>query len=192
MGQMTDMLESERRGWRFAMDHARAAKNEAAVRELQSIAPYAEDSKPIPLAHILLERKWVGIYGGVIGGRANNDAESEATRLSPEYTDAEIKRVWDGNSFSEKFLLSKVLTLDLSSVTELKCPMILFNGRDDHNVSASLAAEWFERLKAPSKTLVWFEHTAHEPMNEAPGKTLVSLVKYARPIAERAGDAAPQ
>ena len=25
--------------------------------------------------------------------------------------------------------------------------MILFNGRDDYNVSASLAAEWFERLK---------------------------------------------
>ena len=29
-------------------------------------------------------------------------------------------------------------------------------------------------------------------MNEAPGKTLVALVEYARPIAQRAGDIAPQ
>jgi alpha-beta hydrolase superfamily lysophospholipase len=89
-------------------------------------------------------------------------------------------------------LLSEVLALDLSSVRELKCPLILFNGRDDYNVSSSLAAEWFKRLKSPSKMLVWFEHTAHEPQNEAPGKTLVSLVKYALPFAERAGDVAPQ
>jgi hypothetical protein len=32
--------------------------------------------------------------------------------------------------------------------------MILFNGRHDYNVSASVAAEWFARLQAPSKTLV--------------------------------------
>jgi pimeloyl-ACP methyl ester carboxylesterase len=191
MGQVTDMPESERRGWRFAMGRAREAKDEAAVRELQSIAPYAK-SKPIPLEHLYVQRKWVGIYGGVIGGRKNNDAVSAATRLSPEYTNAEIKGVWDGNTFSEKLLLSEILALDVSSVTELKCPLILFNGRDDHNISASLAAEWFERLKAPSKKLVWFEHTAHEPMNESPGKTLVSLVKYARPFAERAGDCVPQ
>jgi proline iminopeptidase len=111
--------------------------------------------------------------------------------LSPEYTDAEIKRLWDGNVFSGKLLLTQIVALNLSSVRELKCPLILFNGRDDYNVSASLAAEWFQRLKAPSKTLVWFEHTAHEPMNEAPGKMLISLVQHARPIAERAGDVAP-
>ncbi|PTY04311.1 alpha/beta hydrolase [Opitutaceae bacterium EW11] len=191
MGQATNIPESERRGWRFAMDRARAAGNEAAVHELESIAPYGAGNKSIPLEHILIQRKWVGFYGGVIGGRTDNRAISAATSLSPEYTDAEIARLWDGNGYSEEFFLSRLLTMDLSSVTELKCPMILFNGRDDYNVSASVAAEWFERLKAPSKKLVWFEHVAHEPQNEAPGRTLVALVQYALPIAERAGDVAP-
>jgi proline iminopeptidase len=48
------------------MDRARAEKNATAVRELQSIAPYAEGDKPIPRRDLLLQRKWVGIYGGVI------------------------------------------------------------------------------------------------------------------------------
>lgn len=191
MGQITDMPESERRGWRFAMDRARETKNEAAVRELQSIAPYAAGGEPIPLEDLYLQRKWLAVFGGVIAGRTNNNAISAAAKLSPEYSDTEIKRLWDGNALSGKLLLGQILALDLSSVRELKCPLILFNGRDDYNASASLAAEWFQRLKAPSKTLVWFEHTAHEPQNEAPGKMLVSLVQYARPIAERAGDVAP-
>jgi proline iminopeptidase len=190
MGQITDQRESERRGWRFAMERAQAAKNEAAVRELQSIAPYAERGRPLPLEDLYIQRKWVRTYGGAISGRTGNDVISAATRLSPEYTDAQMSRLWDGNFFSEKLLLDQLATLDLSSIRELRCPVILFNGRDDHTVSSSLAAEWFAQLKAPSKTLVWFEHVAHEPQVEAPGRMLIALVQHARPIAERAGDIA--
>lgn len=69
--------------------------------------------------------------------------------------------------------------------------MILFLGRHDYNLSATVAAEWFAGVKAPSKQLVWFEQSAHELMAEEPGKTLLSLVRHVRPIAERAGDVAP-
>lgn len=55
-------------------------------------------------------------------------------------------------------------------------------------IVAALAAEWFAQVQAPSKDLVWFEHSAHEVMDEEPGKTLLSLVRYARPFAERVGD----
>jgi proline iminopeptidase len=77
---------------------------------------------------------------------------------------------------------------DLSGITRLRCPLILLNGRHDQLVSSSLGAEWFERVRAPSKTLVWFERSAHEPLNEEPGHMLMALVAHARPIAERAGD----
>jgi proline iminopeptidase len=192
IGQGANIPESERRGWRFAMERARATRNETAIRELQSIAPYAEGGGLISLDDLYLQRKWLTYYGGAMSGRPSNAAETAATVLSPEYSDAEIRRLWDGNEFSEKHLLAQVVALDLSTVLELKCPVILLEGRDDYNVSSSVAAEWFERLRAPSKKLVWFEHTAHEVMNEAPGKTLVSLVKYALPFAEQAGDVAPQ
>jgi alpha-beta hydrolase superfamily lysophospholipase len=88
-------------------------------------------------------------------------------------------------------MLTDVLAQDFSVYTTFRCPVIIFNGRHDYNVSASATAEWFAKVEAPSKQLVWFEHSAHEMFNEEPGKTLVSLVRYARPFAEKAGDVAP-
>ena len=70
--------------------------------------------------------------------------------------------------------------------------MIIFAGRHDYNVNSAVAAEWFAKVEAPSKQFVWFENSAHLPMTEESGKFLLSLVRYARPIAERAGDVAPE
>jgi proline iminopeptidase len=58
-------------------------------------------------------------------------------------------------------------------------------------VNAEVAAEWFAKVKAPEKHIVWFEHSAHLPMTEESSKFLVSLLRYARPIAEQAGDVVP-
>lgn len=99
--------------------------------------------------------------------------------------------IWAANDFSTGHLLADVLTLDMGQVRKLDCPLLLFLGRHDYNVSSSLAAEWFERMQAPSKQLVWFEDSAHEVMNEEPGKTLVSLVRYALPFAARERDVRP-
>jgi proline iminopeptidase len=90
MAQMTNSPESERRGWRFAMEHAQAAHNEQAVRELQSIAPYAAEGKPVTLPDLFKQRKWLQIYGGAVVGRADFEVESAAVHLSPEYTDADV------------------------------------------------------------------------------------------------------
>jgi proline iminopeptidase len=191
MGQITDSLESERRGWRFAMDNARRANNAQAVRELESIAGYAQGNRLLRWKDVELQRRWLGFYGGAVHGRKRFDHEIVGTALAPEYSDADVQTIWVASDFSEEHLLPAVLTTDFRDVTSLECPMILFNGRHDYNVSASVAAEWFERLRAPSKTLVWFERSAHDIVNEEPGKVLLSLVQYARPIAERAGDVPP-
>jgi proline iminopeptidase len=188
MAQMTNSPESERRGWQFAMDHAKADHNDAAVRDLQSLAPYAADGKPMALPDLFLQRKWLQYYGGAVVGRRDFEVESAAVRLSPQYTDADVKSFGAGNVFSEKPMLAQIIMMDFSKVSVLKCPLILFSGRLDHNVSSAVGAEWFERVQAPSKRLVWFENSAHEVMDEEPGKVLLSLVDYARPLAVRAGD----
>ena len=66
--------------------------------------------------------------------------------------------------------------------------MIIVAGRYDFDVNAQVAAEWFKKVKAPSKHFVWFENSAHLPMTKEPGKFLMSLLRYARPFAERADD----
>ena len=190
-GQITNSLESERRGWRFAMEAAKADNNAQAMRELEALAPYGTPDKPPKLADIFAQRKWLNHYGGAVHGRTSFDHESAGTRLSPEYTDADLRTIWKASDFSAGFLLPEVLRMDFSRYTTFEVPIVLLNGRHDYNVSASAAAEWFETVKAPSKQLVWMEHSAHESFHEEPGKFLVALVRYARPFAERAGDAAP-
>jgi pimeloyl-ACP methyl ester carboxylesterase len=188
--QLTDGPEGERRGWRFALDAARRAGNAEAVRDLEALAPYAAPGKHLSIEDIYSERKWIEYYGGTMAYRKDNLPDSDLAKLSPDYTDEESLHVWDGNKFATPILLPEVLSRNLG-VKKLDCPLILFEGRYDTNVNAEVAAEWFAKIKAPEKHLVWFEHLAHLPMTEEPGKFFVSLLRYARPIAERAGDLTP-
>jgi pimeloyl-ACP methyl ester carboxylesterase len=190
-GQVTNSPESERRGWTFALAAARAAHNDQAVAELEAIAPYPAPGKAPALKDVMVTHRWGDVFGGVMAYRTSQEEESHAGRLSPDYTDAEAPHIYDGNGFSEKYLLADLLSLDLSQETRLGCPLILLEGRHDRTVNSDVAHEWFEQVTAPEKHFVWFENSAHEPESEEPGKFLLSLVRYARPLAEKAGDVAP-
>lgn len=188
VGQLANGPESERRGWQFAIESARRDSNVDAVHLLENLEPYAAEGQRISLEDIYAQRKWVEFYGGTIAYRKGNATESALAQLSPDYTDEESERVWEGNRFSSPFLLPDIVTTNLD-VKKVDCPLIMFLGRHDFNVNSDVAAEWFETVDAPEKHLVWFEHSAHMPMIEEPGKFFLSLVQYARPIAERSGDA---
>ena len=123
--------------------------------------------------------------------RRDNSADSALAQLSPDYSDQEIRRIWDGNEFATAYLLPELVALDLTMTNKLSVPLILFEGRHDRNVNSEVAATWFDTVKAPEKHLIWFERSAHMPMTEEPGKFLLSLVRCARPIAEKAGEIAP-
>jgi proline iminopeptidase len=192
VGQLTDGPESERRGWNFAHAAAQRAGNAQAVRELESIAPYFSAGRRPSLDDIYTQRKWVEFYGGLMAYRQGGSAESHLVELSPDYTDEEIEHIWQGNEFIERYLLAQTLGLDLSRTHKLDCPLIVFAGRHDYVVNAQLAATWFESVSAPAKQFVWFENSGHLIMSEEPGKFLISLLRYARPFAERAGDVAPE
>ncbi len=191
MGQATNSLESERRGWIWTMAQARADGNTTAVAELQSIAPYAERPGPTAVDKILTQRKWLGHYGGAAWRRKGGDFEAAAFRLAPEYSDDDVRNAFKGQAAVSQALLPTILSTDLSGISTLKVPLVLILGRHDRNVSSEVAAEWYARLRAPSKQLVWFERSAHHMTSEEPGKLLLTLVSKARPIAAAAGDVAP-
>jgi proline iminopeptidase len=191
MAQAANIPESERRGYAFALAAAKKSGNKQAIAELESIAPYAAPGKPIPLESIRIERKWSDFFGGVMAYRTRQ-VDSIVVNLSPEYTDEEARRVYEGNGYSQDFLFAPVLSVDFSDVTKLDCPLIVLAGRHDRSVNSYVAQEWFERVKAPSKHFVWFENSAHEVMTEEPGKLLVTLVTHARPLAAAVGDVAPE
>ena len=191
VGQVIHTPESERRGWAFAHGEALKAGNKEAIEALEAIAPYAQAGSAIPMEHLDVQRRWLNFYGGMVHGRTGGDAESAAIKLAPEYSDRDVANVWKANSFSMAHLMPSILGADLRSLDSFNCPVVLFLGRHDHNVSSTVAAEWFQSVSAPGKELVWFENSAHEMFNEEPGRFLVSLVQVVRPFASRSDRTSP-
>ena len=185
VGQGIDAYESERRGWRWAMEQAVEAGNDEAIEELKGIAPYAIEGTPLKLDDIYVQRRWVNHFGGAAWRRPNAGFESDAFRLSPEYSDKELARLAEAQTFSIVHLLPAVIETDMADINSLEVPVFLFLGRHDTNLSSRVAAEWFESVKAPRKRLVWFEQSAHEVLVEEPGKVFLTLVNEVRPLAER-------
>ncbi len=186
MGQMIDTQASERDSYEAALTAAKAAHDAAAIKELEGIAPYPGGM--LSLDKIDVERKWSVKYGGLSWDRDSYAYYYRATELSPDYADADLDAIDKGSLLSLTHLLKDFSAFNDSNATDFKCPIIIFNGRHDETVSAKVTAEWFTRVRAPVKKLIWFENSAHMMQIEEPGHMLVHLVEDVRPLA---GKAAP-
>ena len=80
-----------------------------AIAELESLAPYAQDDAPVPLAVLMKQRKWLNFYGGMVHNRTGGQAEAAAIQLAPEYGDRDVAQVWKANDFLAEHLLSDAL-----------------------------------------------------------------------------------
>jgi pimeloyl-ACP methyl ester carboxylesterase len=81
-------------------------------------------------------------------------------------------------------LLPELATLDLThTLTRLNTPIVTVQGRHDQVAPPSVAERYAELLQAPSKQLVWFEHSAHMPHLEEPERfrNLLAQVRLGLP-----------
>lgn len=184
VAQVTDMRENERRNWRLILDRACRAGDREAVAALEALAPYAADGREVPMQHIYTQRRMGERLGGTLAYRADNRAESAMVRLAPEYGDDEVDHAWDGNEFAAPLLFREIIDVDLSRDTRFEVPLLMFLGRHDTIANPGLVSEWFDGVDAPAKHVAWFEHSAHSPMTEEPGRFLLALVEHVLPLAQ--------
>jgi proline iminopeptidase len=189
VGQIVNGRRSEQLGYQETVAAAQADHNEQALHDLATLSPYPGDT--LNFEHVVLERKWLEYYGGVAWQRRGFGWVAGMWELSPDYTEAELDAISAGSKVSLTQLLPEFLAINFDSVTIFRCPVFIFSGRHDLSVSHVLAAEWYRKLHAPEKKLIWFENSAHLPMLEEPGRFFFHLVNDVLPIAVRAGDTAP-
>lgn len=82
----------------------------------------------------MLQRKWVNAFGGAAYNRPDSSFEGAAIALSPDYTDEDVKHVWEAQAMSVERLFPAVVETDMSSLTKLEVPIVLLLGRHDINV----------------------------------------------------------
>ncbi len=86
-------------------------------------------------------------------------------------------------------LWPRLADVSFAEVDRVEVPLVFLLGRHDYTVPSPVAAEWLEEVQAPSKELVWFEHSAHMPMFEEPGLFFAALLREVVPLAEGATQA---
>jgi pimeloyl-ACP methyl ester carboxylesterase len=184
IGQVINVRENERISYEYAVAQAKARHNPEAERELATIAPYPGD-EPITRERIVTARKWAQFYGGMSAYRESSKYFFDAPMLSPEYADADRCAIDAGNLFTLGRVLPEFLQVDFDGVRRFPIPVVMFMGRHDYTTPSGPTAQWLARVQAPMKQGVWFEHASHMIPWEEPGKTLVSLLQYVRPLAGR-------
>lgn len=183
IGQVINVRDNERVSIGYGLAEAKRRGNDQAVREIEAIMPYPGDA-PITRERIVAARKWPQHYGGMAAFRDETNLWFYgAARLSPDYDAEDRAALNEGSLFTVGRLLDEYVTVDFNPVREFPIPVLMVLGRHDYTTPSELTAEWLDRVDAPYKRGVWFERSAHMAPWEEPGKLLVSLLEYVRPLA---------
>jgi len=179
VGQISNMLESERLSYRFALDAARRRGHRKATQELEAMG-----EPPLPIPQLMKQRRWLMTLGGAFGSHMSFGALLNRTMFAPEGTPLDLVRMVRGARRSIDALWHQMEPLRLDrDHRRFEVPVFFMLGRFDNQVAATLAAQYFETIDAPHKELVWFEESGHFLPFEEPAKFNATLRERVRPFA---------
>ncbi len=166
LGQVVNMVDNEEVSLRFVLDRARAENNQAAIAELSVLTPpYAENP-----AELIVQRKWLNHYGGSMHRGSLPEVVLDMS-LSPEYSILDFAAALHGALTLATDMWPQLAPVDLPvQAPRLEVPVYFFIGRHDYNTPFALVEEYYDLLEAPSKSLIWFENSAHMPNLEEPDR----------------------
>lgn len=85
--------------------------------------------------------------------------------------------------FSMETMWPEVSRLNLiEAVPALDVPVVFMLGRRDPWIPAETSVAYFDALRAPSKKLLWFDGSGHEPFVDEPSKFVEGMLDLVRPL----------
>lgn len=187
MGQVVDMQRGEDLSYRYVLERAHAEHNRKAIRALSQLGgadTYRKDSK-------FVQRRWLVRYGGMMHAPDMGTIVSILLH-APECSIVDCIRGlrMKDMKFSCRRLGDEIMGVNfLQEIPQLSVPVCFFAGRYDYTTPYVLVEQFFARLSAPSKKLIWFEHSAHMPHMEEPDTFQRELIAIGD---EFCGDQHPQ
>ncbi len=176
-GQVGDWAAGEMSSYAYALAEARRLENRKALRKLSAIGPPPHTAKTLWTERTSLQR---------LEGQLDLRVMWNAGRIllgRPESSILDLPNLMRGFRFSLDAMWAEVSKLNLiERVPELRMPVFFFLGRRDHWVPPETSVAYFEALKAPSKKLVWFEESGHEPFVDEPEKFNAAMAHLVRPV----------
>jgi pimeloyl-ACP methyl ester carboxylesterase len=175
-GQCGDCHAAETASYAFALAEAQRRNNPNALKALRAIGP-----PPFTANSLFTERTWIQRLDGQLELRALWNI-GRIMLGGPESSIFDLPNLWRGFRFSLDAMWAEVSMLNLLKIAPaLKIPVFFFLGRRDHWVPPETSVAYFDALIAPSKTLIWFEESAHEPFVDEPAKFNAAMQELVRP-----------
>ena len=176
-GQIGDWPASESSSYAFVLAEAERRNNRKALKELRAIGP-----PPHTAERLWVQRTWLQRFAGQLGARALWNM-GRMILGGPESSIFDLPNFLRGFRFSLDAMWAEVSALNLMKVAPvLRMPVFFFLGRRDHWVPPEVSVAYFDVLTAPSKKLVWFEESGHEPFMDEPDKFNAAMVELVRPV----------
>jgi pimeloyl-ACP methyl ester carboxylesterase len=181
-GQLGDWAAAESASYAYALAEAERRGNRKAVEELLAIGP-----PPYSANSLWVERTWLQRFEGQLTLGALW-AMARDYLSQPEFSVFDLVNLMRAFRSTSFRMWSDVSQLDLNAaVPKVDVPVFFFLGRRDCWVPPETSLAYFDRLIAPSKQLVWFEQSGHEPFVDEPDKFHRLMVDLVRPAVLRAG-----
>lgn len=183
VGQLVNTERNDEIAYRDALQQARDRHNAAAVKELESLAPFSNaDFRKSSIA-----RGWeTDLLSPPSRGPAFTDVGRLLTDLfaAPEYSLADDFGFIRGQSASLNILVPQLAKLDFRQLgPDFGAPVFFFEGRSDPYCRPALIWEYSQQIRAPHKDFVWFEKSGHFPFFEEPEKFNEELMRRVLPLA---------
>lgn len=175
-GQIGDWSAAESASYELAATEARRLGKRRTLRKLLAIGPppYGPDA-------VFTERTCsLRLSGGMRPGALWK--AGQALLGSKEYAIIELPSAWRAFHVSMNAMWAEVSRLDLIALAPaLQMPVFFLLGRRDPWVVPQTSQAYFDALRAPTKTLVWFEYSGHEPFVDEPDRFNTAIVDMVRP-----------
>ena len=163
VGQVSNMLESEKRSCDFVRAQATAAGDEAALADLEDLC-----ALPVPADKMMRQRAYVSEYGGDLKTLSMGDLVWAALGTD-EGSPGLFPVAFRGALESTETLWPELMKVNLfETYRHFDVPVYFVLGRADRQVPSDLGAEYWETIEAPCKALIWFDDSAHSPPFEEP------------------------
>ena len=176
-GQIGSWPVSESLSYAFALAEAQRLNNRKALKELRAIGPPPHTASALWKQRTCLNR---------LQGQMNIMIVLNLLWMflsKPELSIFGLPDLFRGFRFSLDAMWDEVSRINLMEVVpSLQMPVFFFLGRQDHWVPSETSIAYFDVLTAPSKRLVWFEESGHEPFVDEPAKFNASMEELVQPI----------
>jgi pimeloyl-ACP methyl ester carboxylesterase len=176
-GQIGDCRAGDSSSYAFALAEAQRLGRRGIEKKLRAIGPPPWTARSLWAERVCLNR---------LEGRLTPATLRDLARMFrhvPELSLLDLPRLMRGFRFSLDVMWDEVSRLDLTTaVPALTMPVFFFLGRHDHWVPPETSVAYFDAVTAPSKKLVWFERSGHEPFVDEAAAFNTAMVEVVRPV----------